>query len=150
MTFPSAVLTLFVLPDFPHNSKSRWLTEEERQLAIDRCARAGIAQIGGKLDVRLVKRIFGSWRIYLISITYLIVSCLLQAMPDRTDVSVRYLGPRRQLHGYLSVTLLRTLELGADDLRAGRQRCQRRAPQCLVRRYQAYRHTLLLILWLAH
>jgi ACS family pantothenate transporter-like MFS transporter len=77
MTFPSAVLTLFVLPDFPHNSKSRWLTEEERQLAIDRCARAGIAQIGGKLDMRLVKRIFGSWRIYLISITYLIVSCLI-------------------------------------------------------------------------
>jgi hypothetical protein len=34
-------MLFWILPDYPHNTKAFYLTEEERELAIARCARNG-------------------------------------------------------------------------------------------------------------
>lgn len=53
-----------------------FISEDERQLAIARCARAGTAATTGKFDKALAKKIFTSWRIWVIVPTYVIVSGL--------------------------------------------------------------------------
>ena len=74
MTFPVAIATLLVLPDFPHNSRSLFFTDEERQLAKDRCARNGTALITGKIDFGLFKRVLTRWPFWVCVPTYIIVS----------------------------------------------------------------------------
>lgn len=74
MTLPSALLTLFLLPDFPHNSRSRFLSREEIELAISRKEAEGYAPVTGKIDLALLKRVFGRWHIYVIVAVYMIVS----------------------------------------------------------------------------
>jgi ACS family pantothenate transporter-like MFS transporter len=34
-------MLIWILPDYPHNTKAFYLTEEERELATARCARNG-------------------------------------------------------------------------------------------------------------
>ncbi|KAI5476501.1 pantothenate transporter liz1 [Pseudohyphozyma bogoriensis] len=72
MTFPTAVLVLFVMPDYPSNNRSWFLTDEEREMAKKRCAIANMAPVTGKMNLALVKRIFGSWRFWCLIPTYII------------------------------------------------------------------------------
>jgi ACS family pantothenate transporter-like MFS transporter len=74
MTLPSALLTLFLLPDFPHNSRSRFLSQDEIALAIARKEAEGYSPVTGKIGFSLIKRVLFNWRLYVISIVYLIVS----------------------------------------------------------------------------
>ncbi|KAI5479119.1 MFS transporter [Pseudohyphozyma bogoriensis] len=72
LTVPTAVLIGFILPDFPSNTRSWFISEEEAEMARERCARAGMAEVTGKVDLALVKRIFTSWRVWVIVPTYLV------------------------------------------------------------------------------
>lgn len=78
MTFPTALLVLFLLPDFPHNCRSRYITPAEREMARARCARNGTAEITGKIDFALVKRVLGNWRWWIIVPTYIVYATACQ------------------------------------------------------------------------
>lgn len=62
MSLPVALSVWFLLPDLPHNTKAWYITKEEKQIALRRSATQGKAQVNGKLDKALAKRMFGSWR----------------------------------------------------------------------------------------
>lgn len=90
MSLPVACSVWFLLPDYPHNTKAWYLTEADKELAMKRCANQGKANITGKMDMALVKRMFGNWRWYVLVIMYIFVS-----YPgynrDRSDTTVRQL-----------------------------------------------------------
>ncbi|KAI5474147.1 Pantothenate transporter Liz1, partial [Pseudohyphozyma bogoriensis] len=71
MTLPSAIIMLW-LPDYPSNNRSWLLTDAERDLARARCAKAHMGQMTGKLDLKLLKYIFSSWRFPVLVLTYII------------------------------------------------------------------------------
>ncbi|KAI5480269.1 MFS transporter [Pseudohyphozyma bogoriensis] len=72
------VLVYFVLPDYPDNNRSWFLSDEEREMAKRRCARSGIASVTGKIDLALAKHIFGSWRVWFLIPGYIIFACSVQ------------------------------------------------------------------------
>ncbi|WOO78298.1 Pantothenate transporter liz1 [Vanrija pseudolonga] len=78
MTFPTAMLVLFLLPDFPHNCRSRYITPAEREMARARCARNGTAEITGKIGFGLLKRVLGNWRWWIIVPTYIVYATACQ------------------------------------------------------------------------
>jgi MFS transporter, ACS family, pantothenate transporter len=57
--------------DYPHNSEAWYITEEDRQLALRRSANAGKADITGKMDMALVKRMLGNWRWWTLCLMYI-------------------------------------------------------------------------------
>jgi ACS family pantothenate transporter-like MFS transporter len=74
MSLPVAFSCWFLLPDYPHNTKAWYLTEADKELAIRRAANNGKAEITGKINWALAKRMFGNWRLYVLVIMYIFVS----------------------------------------------------------------------------
>jgi ACS family pantothenate transporter-like MFS transporter len=74
MSLPVALSVWWFLPDLPHNTKAWYITEEEKQIALRRSATQGYVQVTGKLDKALAKRMFGSWRWWVLCATYILVS----------------------------------------------------------------------------
>ncbi|KAF5660882.1 pantothenate transporter liz1 [Fusarium heterosporum] len=72
MSLPVALSVWWLLPDLPHNTKAWYITEEEKQIALRRSATQGKVQVTGKLDSALAKRMFGSWRWWVLCITYIL------------------------------------------------------------------------------
>lgn len=73
MSVPVCISVWFLLPDYPHNTKAWYLTEEDKKLAMERVARDGKAEITGVMDWKLVKRMFGNWRWWVLVLMYIFV-----------------------------------------------------------------------------
>ncbi|KXS96243.1 hypothetical protein AC578_5484 [Pseudocercospora eumusae] len=71
MSLPVAISVWFLLPDYPHNTKAWYITEDDRRLAMERAARQNRTEITGVLDLKLVKRMFGSWRWWILCLMYI-------------------------------------------------------------------------------
>lgn len=76
MTIPVGVATLFVLPDTPYTTKSRFLTAKECELAIDRVTKAGKAAPAG-VTLATFKRVLLKWRWYAFVLGYVVSKSLL-------------------------------------------------------------------------
>lgn len=76
MSLPVAFSVWWLLPDYPHNTTAWYLTEEDKQMAMNRSARQGKAEITGIVDLKLVKRMFGNWRWWMLCLMYIFVSPL--------------------------------------------------------------------------
>ncbi|KAK9312825.1 major facilitator superfamily domain-containing protein [Lipomyces starkeyi] len=63
ITIPCALIGVFFCPNVPDRNRSRWFTEREKQMAVDRLLKDGFAKTRG-VDRSLFKRILGNWRIY--------------------------------------------------------------------------------------
>jgi len=63
MTVPVGFATWFILPDTPYTTKSRFLTDEDKQLAISRVQLAGKAA-PEKLTLATIKHVLSGWRWY--------------------------------------------------------------------------------------
>ncbi|KAK9427409.1 major facilitator superfamily domain-containing protein [Lipomyces doorenjongii] len=63
ITIPCAIIGVLFCPNVPDRTRSRWFTEREKQLCVDRLLKDGFAKTRG-VDRTLFKRIFGNWRIY--------------------------------------------------------------------------------------
>lgn len=74
MSLPVALSVWFLLPDYPHNTTAWYLTEEDKAIARQRAARQEKAAVTGVLDWKLVKRMFGSWRWWVLCLMYIFVS----------------------------------------------------------------------------
>ncbi|KAF9078036.1 major facilitator superfamily transporter [Rhodocollybia butyracea] len=71
ISFPICLCGFFIIPDLPENTKAFYLTEEDRDLAKERMRSIGRAP-RTKLGYSALKRIFGRWHIYILSILYII------------------------------------------------------------------------------
>ncbi|KAF7295869.1 MFS general substrate transporter [Mycena chlorophos] len=71
MSVPSAFLCLFLLPDYPSNTRAWYLTEEDKRLALQRNANVGRAEISETLDWKTFKPVLCSWRIYTLVVAYI-------------------------------------------------------------------------------
>ncbi|KAF9018546.1 MFS general substrate transporter [Hymenopellis radicata] len=71
MTMPVAIMCLFVLPDYPHTCRVWYITEEERQMAIQRCANVGRVEIGTLMNWSFFKRLLTRWRFWMLIIAYI-------------------------------------------------------------------------------
>jgi len=74
MSLPVAFSVWWLLPDYPHNTTAWYLTEEDKQMSIQRSARQGKAEITGVVDLKLMKRMFGNWRWWTLCLMYIFVS----------------------------------------------------------------------------
>ncbi|KAH7232996.1 pantothenate transporter liz1 [Fusarium tricinctum] len=81
MSLPVALSVWWFLPDLPHNTEAWYITEEEKQIALRRSATQGKVQVTGKLDKALAKRMFGSWRWWVLCVTYILYGNSCQAAP---------------------------------------------------------------------
>jgi ACS family pantothenate transporter-like MFS transporter len=73
MSLPVAISVWWLLPDYPHNTTAWYLNEEDKQMAMQRAARSGKAEVTGIMDLKLVKRMFGSWRWWVLVLMYIFV-----------------------------------------------------------------------------
>ncbi|KAF3802557.1 Pantothenate transporter FEN2 [Colletotrichum gloeosporioides] len=71
MSLPIALSVWFLLPDYPHNTTAWYITEEDKQLAMQRSAKLGRVEITGVMDLKLVKRMFGNWRWWVLCLMYI-------------------------------------------------------------------------------
>ncbi|KAH9884235.1 pantothenate transporter liz1 [Xylariomycetidae sp. FL2044] len=71
MSLPVAISVWFLLPDYPHNTKAWYITEADKELALRRSANQGKANITGVMDLKLVKRMFGNWRWWVLCLMYI-------------------------------------------------------------------------------
>ncbi|RDW66647.1 hypothetical protein BP5796_09396 [Coleophoma crateriformis] len=71
MSLPVAISVWFLLPDYPHNTKAWYLTEEDKAMAMRRSANQGKANITGTLDLKLLVRMFGNWRWWVLCAMYI-------------------------------------------------------------------------------
>lgn len=74
MSLPVALSVWFLLPDYPHNTNAWYLTEEDKAIALRRAARQDKAAVTGVMDLKLLKRMFGSWRWWVLCLMYIFVS----------------------------------------------------------------------------
>lgn len=88
MSLPVAISVWFLLPDYPHNTKAWYITEDDRRLAMHRAAKQGKTEITGVMDLKLVKRMFGNWRWWTLCLMYIFVSILSSALAITADLSV--------------------------------------------------------------
>lgn len=77
MSLPVALSVWFLLPDYPHNTKAWYLTEADKALALKRAANQGKAETTGVMDLKLVKRMFGNWRWWVLTCMYIFVGIFL-------------------------------------------------------------------------
>jgi ACS family pantothenate transporter-like MFS transporter len=73
MSVPVCISVWFLLPDYPHNTTAWYLTAEDKILAQERVAKDGKAKITGVMDLKLVKRMFGNWRWWVLVLMYIFV-----------------------------------------------------------------------------
>ncbi|TDZ33192.1 Pantothenate transporter liz1 [Colletotrichum spinosum] len=71
MTIPVGIATVFILPDTPYTTKSRFLTEKECELAIQRVQKAGKAAPAG-VTFATFKRVLSKWRWYAFVLGYVL------------------------------------------------------------------------------
>lgn len=87
MSVPVAISVWFLLPDYPHNTKAWYITEDDQRLAMQRAAKQNRAEITGVLDLKLVKRMFGNWRWWILCLTYIFVRRLsIVSMRSTADI----------------------------------------------------------------
>ncbi|GAA6050965.1 hypothetical protein JCM3770_005346 [Rhodotorula araucariae] len=67
LTIPVALYGVFLFPDTPHTTRSRFFTPEERALAISRRPPRQHTSI----DRTLLRRVFGRWEVYLMSLIWI-------------------------------------------------------------------------------
>ncbi|PCH35272.1 MFS general substrate transporter [Wolfiporia cocos MD-104 SS10] len=77
-TIVLAVLSMFFLPDRPE--ETRFLNEEERQLALERANRGLSGDIGRTVNKKHIIAAFEDWRIYAIGIVYFGSNCALASI----------------------------------------------------------------------
>ncbi|KAG1781985.1 major facilitator superfamily domain-containing protein [Suillus placidus] len=65
-----AICAFFILPDFPHNTK--WLTPEERALAISRLAGDGINKLGKRTTMQGLRDAVCDWKVWWFSVALII------------------------------------------------------------------------------
>lgn len=73
ISLPIALAGFWLYPDYPHNTKAFYLTEKDKALAKKRMEDVGRAPYS-RFDLKFVKRLFGSWHIYALTILYIIFS----------------------------------------------------------------------------
>ena len=71
MTIPVGLATFLILPDTPYTTKSRFLSAEECQLAIERVQKAGKAKPAG-VNFQTIKRVLTRWRWYAFVFAYIV------------------------------------------------------------------------------
>ncbi|KAF2448077.1 pantothenate transporter liz1 [Karstenula rhodostoma CBS 690.94] len=71
MSLPVALSVWFLLPDYPSNAKIWYLTEADIELAKRRMDRHGRAKVTGVVDLKLMKRMFGNWRWWIMCLMYI-------------------------------------------------------------------------------
>ncbi|KAM0551198.1 hypothetical protein ACHAPJ_008540 [Fusarium lateritium] len=71
MTVPVGLATYFFLPDTPYTTKSRFLTSQECELALERVQKAGKAKPAG-VTFKTVKRVLTKWRWYAFVFAYIV------------------------------------------------------------------------------
>ena len=71
MTVPVGLATYFFLPDTPYTTKSRFLTSQECELALERVKKAGKAKPAG-VTFKTVKRVLTKWRWYAFVFAYIV------------------------------------------------------------------------------
>ena len=74
MSLPVALSVWWLLPDYPHNTTAWYFTEADKKMAIERAAKQGKAEVTGILDFKLIKRMFGNWRWWILVLMYIFVS----------------------------------------------------------------------------
>ena len=74
MSLPVALSVWWLLPDYPHNTTAWYLAEADKKMAIERAAKQGKAEVTGILDFKLIKRMFGNWRWWILVLMYIFVS----------------------------------------------------------------------------
>lgn len=65
-----AICAFFILPDFPHNTK--WLTPEERALAISRLAEDGTDELGKRTTMQGLRDAVCDWKVWWFSVALII------------------------------------------------------------------------------
>ena len=71
MTVPVGFITWWVLPDTPYTTKAWFLSDEDKQLAIDRVQKAGKAA-PAKITLATFKRVLTGWRWYAFVLGYVL------------------------------------------------------------------------------
>ncbi|OTA99408.1 hypothetical protein M426DRAFT_67888 [Hypoxylon sp. CI-4A] len=71
ISLPICLAGFFILPDLPENTRAFYLNESDRALAKTRMEKIGRAP-RTKLGRSALKRIFGRWHVYLLTILYII------------------------------------------------------------------------------
>lgn len=61
-----AICAFFILPDFPHNTK--WLTPEERELAISRLREDGIDELGKRTTMQGLRDAVCDWKVWWLAV----------------------------------------------------------------------------------
>ncbi|KAL1601736.1 hypothetical protein SLS60_006651 [Paraconiothyrium brasiliense] len=69
LAIPVALYGYFFFPDTPHTTQAFYLNDWERNRACERIEEEGRAP-KGKLDRTIIKRIAGSWQVYVFSLAY--------------------------------------------------------------------------------
>ena len=78
MTVPCGAAVFFFLPDFPHNTRSFFLSEEEKQMAIERCARNGTSAPAEYLNFKTLKVVVRSWHFWALVPIYVLYALGIQ------------------------------------------------------------------------
>jgi ACS family pantothenate transporter-like MFS transporter len=71
ISVPIAVAGIYAIPDLPENTRAPWLSKDQIVVAQQRMARVGRAPRTG-LGWSTLKRVFGRWHVYLLSLMYTI------------------------------------------------------------------------------
>ena len=71
ISFPICIAGFFLIPDLPENTRAFYLTQDERELGRKRMKEIGRAP-RAKLGWSILKRIFGRWHVYALTILYII------------------------------------------------------------------------------
>lgn len=80
MTIPVGIATFFLLPDTPYTTRSRFLTPDECQLAIERVTKEGKAAPTG-VTLQTFRKVLSRWKWYAFVLGYVVcppspLSCL--------------------------------------------------------------------------
>lgn len=80
VTLPCGLALFIFLPDYPANAKVFYLTSKDIELARGRCERAGTVLMTGQVDLRMLKRVLGAWRIWVIVPLFVVFAMSIQAV----------------------------------------------------------------------
>ncbi|ODO09533.1 hypothetical protein I350_03136 [Cryptococcus amylolentus CBS 6273] len=66
ITIPIGLLIFFLVPDFPSNTNTWYLTPTERELALARCARNGTDTVASKINKSTIFSAVKSWQFFIL------------------------------------------------------------------------------------
>ncbi|TYJ54880.1 hypothetical protein B9479_004472 [Cryptococcus floricola] len=66
VTIPIGFLIFFLVPDFPSNTNTWYLTPTERELALARCARNGTDTVSSKINKSTILSALKSWQFFIL------------------------------------------------------------------------------------